>query len=151
MFLRQTQRKKDGKTHTYWSVVENHRVGRGRVVQRHLLYLGEINSSQAAAWRRAVEVVDTDTGHAQTLALFPEDRCEAVASDASVVQLRLSQMRLCRPRQWGACWLAGLLWRELELDRFWAERLAPSRKSLPLRRRGARSGIRFCKCWSRIG
>ena len=62
MFLRKTQRKKDGKTHTYWSVVENQRVARGRVVQRHLLYLGEINASQAAAWRRAVEVVDTDTG-----------------------------------------------------------------------------------------
>jgi hypothetical protein len=128
MFLRKTQRKKDGKTHTYWSVVENQRVARGRVVQRHLLYLGEINASQAAAWRRAVEVVDTDTGQSQTLSLFPEDRGAAVAPDASVVQLRLSQMRLCRPRQFGACWLAGLLWRELELDRFWAERLAPSRK-----------------------
>src|ERR1700685_3167478 len=128
MFLRKTQRKKDGKTHTYWSVVENQRVGRGRVVQRHLLYLGEINASQAAAWRRAVEVVDTETGQSQTLSLFPEDRCDAVAADASVVQLRLSQMRLCRPRQFGACWLAGLLWRELELDPFWADRLAPSRK-----------------------
>lgn len=44
------------------------------------------------------------------------------------MQVRLSQMRLSRPRQWGACWLAGQLWRELELDRFWAERLAQSRK-----------------------
>src|SRR6202012_5891197 len=103
MFLRKTQRKKDGKTHTYWSVVENQRVGCGRVVQRHLLYPGEINASQAAAWRRAVEIVDAETGHSQTVSLFPEECCDAVAPDASVVQLRLSQMRLCRRREWGAC------------------------------------------------
>ena len=128
MFLRKTPRKKDGKTHDYWSVVENKRVAGGRVVQRHVLYLGEINSSQAAVWRKAIEVLDDDAGHPRTLALFPEDRCAGVAPDTSVVQLRLSDMRLCRPRQWGACWLAGQLWQELELDRFWADRLPPSRK-----------------------
>ena len=123
MFLRKTPRKKDGKTHDYWSVVENKRVAGGRVVQRHVLYLGEINSSQAAVWRKAIEVLDDDAGHPRTLALFPEDRCAGIAPDTSVVQLRLSDMRLCRPRQWGACWLAGQLWRELEADR-----LPPSRK-----------------------
>jgi len=128
MFLRKTQRKKDGKTHDYWSVVESKRVAGGRVVQRHVLYLGEINSSQASAWRKAIEVLDDDAGHPRTLALFPEDRCAAIASDTSVVQLRLSDMRLCRPRQWGACWLAGQLWRELQLDQFWADRLSPNRK-----------------------
>jgi Transposase DDE domain len=128
MFLRKTPRKKDGKTHDYWSVVENKRVAGGRVVQRHVLYLGEINSSQAAVWRKAIEVLDDDAGHPRTLALFPEDRCTGVAPDASVVQLRLSDMRLCRPRQWGACWLAGQLWQALQLDRFWADRLPPSRK-----------------------
>jgi hypothetical protein len=128
MFLRKTQRKKDGKTHDYWSVVENKRVAGGRVVQRHVLYLGEINSSQAAVWRKAIEVLDDEAGHWRTLALFPEDRCEAVASDTSVVQLRLSDMRLCRPRQWGACWLAGQLWQAVQLDDFWAERLPPNRK-----------------------
>jgi len=128
MFLRKTPRKKDGKTHDYWSVVENKRVASGRVVQRHVLYLGEINSAQAAVWRKAIEVLDDDAGHPRTLALFPEDRCTGVAPDASVVQLRLSDMRLCRPRQWGACWLAGQLWQALQLDRFWADRLPPSRK-----------------------
>jgi Transposase DDE domain len=128
MFLRQTRRKKDGKTHSYWSVVENQRVEGGRVVQRHLLYLGEISQSQAAAWRKSIEVFDEDAGHARTLALFPEDRCTAVTSDSSIVQLRLSEMRLCRPRQWGACWLAGRLWAELQLDRFWADRLPVNRK-----------------------
>jgi hypothetical protein len=131
MFLRKTQRKKDGKTHEYWSVVESKRVAGGRVVQRHVLYLGEINSSQAAVWRKAIEVLDADAGHPRTMALFPEDRCAAVASDASVVQLRLSEMRLCRPRQWGACWLAGQLWQALQLDQFWVARLPPSRKGTP--------------------
>jgi hypothetical protein len=106
MFLRQTRRKKDGKTHSYWSVVENHRLGTGRVMQRHVLYLGEISPSQAAAWRKSIEVFDEGAGHARTLALFPEDRAIAAGSDNSIAQLRLSEMRLCRPRQWGGV-LAG--------------------------------------------
>jgi hypothetical protein len=127
MFLRKTERRKNGKTHLYWSVVENRRLDSGRVAQRHVLYLGEINSSQAEAWRKAIEVFDEDAGQSRALSLFPEDRCEAPYAD-DVVRLRLSEMRLCRPRQWGACWLAGVLWRELRLDRFWAERLPKSRK-----------------------
>jgi len=128
MFLRRTERRKNGKTHSYWNIVENKRLDDGRVVQRHVLYLGEINSSQAAVWRKAISVFDEDAGRSRTLALFPEDRCEVAAGDACVVQLRLSEMRLERPRQWGTCWLAGQLWQELELDRFWADRLPPSRK-----------------------
>ena len=127
MFLRKTERRKNGKTHLYWSVVENKRLASGRVIQRHVLYLGEINSSQAEAWRKAIEVFDEDDGRARALALFPEDRCEAPEGD-DVIRLRLTEMRLRRPRQWGACWLAGVLWRELQLDRFWAERLPRSRK-----------------------
>jgi hypothetical protein len=126
MFLRKTQRRKNGKTHLYWSVVENRRLDSGRVVQRQVLYLGEINSSQAEAWRGAIEVFDEEEGRSRSLALFPEDRCEVSHDD--VIRLRLSEMRLRRPRQWGACWLAGVLWHELRLDRFWAERLPKSRK-----------------------
>jgi hypothetical protein len=128
MFLRSTVRKKDGKQHRYWSVVENRRVAGGRVVQRPLLYLGEINSTQEVAWRRSIEVLEEGAAAARTLSLFPEDRCAGLLPDASIVGLKLSQVRLERPRQWGACWLALELWRELGLDRFWAERLAPSRK-----------------------
>src|SRR5271154_5517588 len=128
MFLRQTRRKKDGKTHSYWSVVENQRLEGSRVVQRHVLYLGEISPSQTAAWRKSIEVFDEDAGRPRTLSLFPEDRATAVASDHSIVQLRLSDMRLCRPRQWGACWLAGQLWAELQLDRFWTDCLPANRK-----------------------
>ena len=96
MFLRRIERRKNGKTHLYWSIVENKRLDGGRVVQRHVLYLGEINSSQAETWRKAVEVFDAETGGSQTLALFPEDRCEAVADDSSVVRLRLSDLRWWR-------------------------------------------------------
>jgi hypothetical protein len=128
MFLRSTIRRKDGKEHRYWSLVENRRVGGGRVQQRHVLYLGEINSSQELAWRKSIEVLEDGGIEPRTLALFPEDRCEGVLPDDSVVRLRLSQLRLCRPRQWGACWLTLKLWEQLQLDRFWAERLAHSRK-----------------------
>jgi hypothetical protein len=128
MFLRCTARKKDGKEHRYFSVVENKRVADGRVVQRHVLYLGEINSSQELAWRKSIEVFEDGKAQPRTLSLFPADRCEAVIPDESIVGVRLSELRLCRPRQWGACWLVVKLWRELELDRFWSERLSASRK-----------------------
>ena len=128
MFLRHTKRKKDGKEHRYWSIVENRRVGRGRVVQRPLLYLGEINDSQELAWRRSIEVMEAGTAQPRTLSLFPEDRYEGVLPDASIVRLKLNELQLRRPRQWGGCWLALNLWRELALDQFWTERLGPSRK-----------------------
>jgi len=128
MFLRSTSRKKNGKQHRYFSIVENKRLADGRVVQRHVLYLGEINSSQELAWRKSIEVLEEGKDKPSTLALFPEDRCEAEICEESIVRVRLSELRLCRPRQWGACWLVVKLWRELELDRFWRERLGTSRK-----------------------
>ncbi len=128
MFLRATTRKKDGKEHRYWSIVENRRLAGGRVVQRHVLYLGEINSSQARAWRRSVAVLDEHAGDTRSLSLFPEDRIAEGEIDDSVVRLRLSQLRLCRPRTWGSCWLTLQLWEQLELDRFWSARLPASRK-----------------------
>jgi transposase len=128
MFLRATTRKKDGKEHRYFSVVENRRVSRSRVVQRHVLYLGEINSSQEIAWRKSIEVIEGSAAQPRSLALFPEDRFDGVLPDESVVRLQLSRLSLRRPRQWGACWLALTLWQELDLDEFWATRLVPSRK-----------------------
>ena len=128
MFLRHKIRNKDGKRHRYWSVVENKRVAGGRVVQKHVLHLGEINDSQELGWRKSIEVLDEREERAKTLWLFAEDGCEGILPDASIVRLKLSELRLCRPRQWGACWLALLLWQELQLDRFWAARLPASRK-----------------------
>src|SRR5436309_2365002 len=128
MFLRCKVRRKDGKQHRYWSVVENTRTARGRVVQRHVLYLGEINDTQELAWRRSIEVLEDGAAQPRTLSLFPEDRVEGVLADASVVGVKLSQLQLRRPRQWGGCWLALLLWQELQLDQFWSKRLGVSRK-----------------------
>src|SRR5262252_4764570 len=105
MFLRCKVRRKDGKRHRYWSVVENTRIAGGRVVQRHVLYLGEINDSQELAWRRSIEVLEDGAARPRTLSLFPEDRVEGLLADASIVGVRLSELRLRRPRQWGACWL----------------------------------------------
>jgi hypothetical protein len=100
MFLRSTTRKKNGKQHRYFSIVENKRLVDGRVVQRHVLYLGEINSSQELAWRKSIEVLEEGKDKPSTLALFPEDRCAVESADASMVRVRLSELRLCRPRQW---------------------------------------------------
>jgi hypothetical protein len=143
MFLRQTRRKKDGKTHSYRSVVENQRLDGDRVVQRPVLYLGEINSSQAALWRKAIEVLDEDAGRSQTLALFPEDRCDAVTPDASIVQLRLSKCGCAAHASGARAGWPGSCGTELQLDRFWSDecRRAPR----------ARDGIRCCRCWRRTG
>jgi transposase len=127
MFLRYTTRKKNGKAHRYYSLVENRRVAGGRVVQRHALYLGEINDSQQEAWRKTIEIFEEGQARPRTVALFPEDRCGELA-DPDIVRIRLSQLSLHRPRQWGACWLAAQLWEQVGLDRFWAARLPPSRK-----------------------
>src|SRR5882724_2442716 len=99
MFLRPTIRKKDGKEHCYWSIVESRRVAGGRVVQRHVLYLGEINSSQELAWRKSIEVLAQDgaASRPRTYALFPEDRCEGVLPDESIVRLKLKALQLHRP------------------------------------------------------
>lgn len=127
MFLRCHPRQKDGKLHRYWSIVESRRVTGGGVVQRRVLYLGEINDSQREAWRKTIEVLEDGTPQPRPIALFPEDRRPALPDDA-VVQIRLKDLTVRRPRQWGACWLACHLWAELGLDTFWAARLPPSRK-----------------------
>ena len=127
MFLRSHRRKKDGKEHRYWSVVESRRISRGRVVQRHVLYLGEINDSQQSAWRKTIEVFDEKDGGSKTLALFPDDGAVPL-DDEMVVQIRLRDLQLRRPRQWGACWLACWLYEQLFLDEFWKARLPASRK-----------------------
>jgi len=127
MFLRVTTRRKDGKIHRYWSVVENCRTKAGRVVQRHVLYLGEINDAQRAAWCKTIEVLEEGRARPMQVAIFPQDR-QAPEMDCAVVQVRLDRLRLERPRQWGACWLAMELWGWLQLDEFWVPKLPASRK-----------------------
>jgi hypothetical protein len=127
MFLRCTTRMKNGKEHRYYSLVENRRVSDGRVVQRHALYLDEINDSQQEAWRKTIEIFEEGQARPRTVALFPEDRCAQLA-DPDIVRIRLSGLSLHRPRQWGACWLTAQLWEQVGLDRFWAARLPINRK-----------------------
>ena len=127
MFLRHKTRRKDGKEHRTWSIVENRRVAGGRTVQRHVLYLGEINDTQRAAWCQTIEAFEEGGHRPRQVALFPEDRTAPVL-DCDVVHVRLAGLRLRRPRQWGACWLACELWDQLRLDDFWTPRLPDSRK-----------------------
>jgi transposase len=123
MFLRAKVRKKDGKPHRYFSVVENRRVGQNQTVQRTVLYLGEINDSQEASWRRTLQVFDESQQQYTTLSLFPEDR-EIPAESSNSIQVKLSEMELRRPRAFGNCWLGCALWRQLQLEEFWEEKLA---------------------------
>ena len=97
------------------------------MVQRQVLYLGESNDSQKAAWCRSIEVWESGSGRWQQVALFPEDRAAPELAE-EVIHLRLDQLQVERPRQWGACWLACELWQQLRLDSFWEKRLPPSRE-----------------------
>ena len=129
MFLRSNKRSKDGKQHRYYSVVENRRLSSGKVAQRQVLYLGEINDSQQAGWRKTLEVFDEQQQKLTPLSLFPEDR--PVPADAvDSMQVKLSEMKLERARAYGNCWLGCELWRQLELDRFWSEKLPQGRESV---------------------
>ena len=129
MFLRSTNRRKDGKDHRYFSIVENRRLPGGKTAQRTVLYLGEINDRQQAAWRKTLEVfVEADERYS-TMSLFPEDR--PVPADAlDGLQVRLSGLELKRPRVFGNCWLACELWQQLGLDEFWRERLPEGREAV---------------------
>lgn len=129
MFLRSTSRKKDGKSHRYYSVVENQRVSGDKTVQRTVLYLGEINDSQQTAWRKTLEVFDEEKQQTRNLSLFPEDR-EVPADTLDSLQVNLTGLELRRPRPFGNCWLASELWRQLGLTEFWQERLPAGREDV---------------------
>src|SRR5260370_9004427 len=129
MFLRSTRRKKDGKDHRYFSLVESHRLSSGKMAQRTVLYLGEVNDQQAVAWRQSLEVVDEDRQSWVTLSLFPEDR-EIPPDAVDGLQVKLSGLELRRARAFGNCWLACELWRQLGLDGFWQQRLPEGREAV---------------------
>jgi len=129
MFLRSTNRKKDGKDHRYFSVVENRRLLGGKTAQRTVLYLGEINDQQQAAWRKTLDVFDEAEQRYTTMSLFPHDR-EIPADALDSVQVRLRGLELRRPRVFGNCWLACELWQQLGLDEFWRQRLPNGREAV---------------------
>ena len=130
MFLRSHLRKKNGKLHRYWSIVESRRLASGQSAQRQLLYLGEINDSQEAAWRKSIEVFDEDKHESTQACLFPDDR-PIPADELNALSLVMSDIRLLRPRSFGDCWLGCHLWRELGLDLFWREHLGDERGAVP--------------------
>jgi hypothetical protein len=133
MYLRCHSRKKNGKRHRYWSVVESRRVANGRPVQRPVLYLGEINDSQEAAWRKTITVFDERRQQAQALALFPADR-PIPADEVNALSVNLTALRLRRPRSFGDSWLGCVLWEALDLSAFWDARLGPARGAVPWRK-----------------
>jgi len=142
MFLRSHRREKDGKDHTYWSLVETVRTPDGPR-QRTLCYLGELNSSAQARWLKTIEVFN-EQGEAQQLKLFPA-QVEPPADDPQVARVLLNKVRLERTRQFGACWLGLELWKRLELDRFFEEAVDEQEADVPWSRVAAVLAInRLC-------
>jgi transposase len=142
MFLRPNRRSKDGKDHTYWSLVETVRTSDGPR-QRTLCYLGELNSSAQARWLTTIEVFN-EQGEAQQLKLFPS-QAEAPPDDPQVARVLLNKVRLERTRQFGGCWLGLQLWRRLELDRFFEEAVGEHEADVPWSRVAAVLAInRLC-------
>ena len=149
MFLRSNYRHKDGKDHAYWSLVETVRTPDGPR-QRTLCYLGELNHSAQARWLRAVEVFN-EQGERRQLKLFPSD-VEPPENDPDVARVRLSAVRLERVRQFGNCFLALELWKQLGLDRFWEALLDAEVADVPWSRVAALLAInRLCAPSSELG
>jgi transposase len=120
MFLRVNRRRKDGKEHTYWSLVETVRTAVGPR-QRTLCYLGELNGSAHARWLKTIEVFN-EHGESNQLRLFPSE-IEPPENDPHVARVLLSEVRLERARQFGNCFVGLELWKRLELDRLLEELL----------------------------
>jgi transposase len=128
MYLKCHSRFKDGKQHRYYSIAEKVSCAGGQRVERHLFYLGEINDSQREAWLKCIEVFDLQSQQQTRLALFASSQTVPAHAAACAVQVELAQFRIRRPRQWGACWVFLLLWEQLKLEEFWAQRLPASRE-----------------------
>ena len=142
MFLRSHQRSKDGKGHTYWSVVETVRTADGPR-QRRLCYLGELNGSAQARWLKTVEVFN-EQGESTQLKLFPSE-LEPPANDPQVARILLNRVRLERSRQFGASFLGLELWKRLELDRFFEQAVDDKKADVPWSRVAALLAInRLC-------
>jgi len=127
LFLRAHERLKDGKVHTYWSLVENRRAGDGRVVQRQVLYLGALSPIQELSWEKTAQQFDPPPTQPEPLSGLASER-ELLAKEAAAIAVHLDQFRIERPRQWGACWVAITLWHLLKLSEFWTDRLPQSRE-----------------------
>jgi len=130
MFLKAHERRKDGKRHVYYSLTESLRVSRQRVVQRTVLHLGELNTTQIERWQRTIEAVHED-GQRQQMRLFTDREGQAPVRDQDVAEVILSSLALRRPRRFGDCWIGCKLWEELGLRAFWEAALGPERGEVP--------------------
>jgi len=142
MFLRPNRRRKDGKEHNYWSLVESVRTPDGPR-QKLLCHLGELNGSDHARWLRTVEVFN-EQGEAQQLKLFPS-HVPSPADDPQVARVLIDRVRLERTRQFGASYLGVELWKRLELDRFFEQAVDDDPADVPWSRVAALLAInRLC-------
>ena len=130
MFLRCYKRKKNGKLHQYYSIVENRRIAKGRVTQKTVLYLGEITSGQEKAWRKTLNVFDADQNKPVHKYLFAAEE-GSICQDIDAIPVRLSHMKLSNPRAFGDCWLGCKIWDELQLDSFWEKRIDQYKTAVP--------------------
>lgn len=127
IFLRGHERRKDGKSNTYWSLVENRRCADGRVVQRQVLYLGKLTPAQELSWERTAVQFSDKASLGEALPGLATER-ELQSKEAAAIAVHLKQFRIERPRQWGACWVALTVWNLLKLSEFWSRHLPPSRE-----------------------
>ena len=132
MFLKPNKRFKDGKDHVYYTLNESIRIGKRRVVQRTILHLGELTTSQCHRWRHTIDVIN-ERSEARQMELLTEEEHQrrGYPEDPDVVAIRLSSVQVCNCREFGSCWIGVKLWQILELDRFWAERLGELRGEVP--------------------
>ena len=127
LFLRRHFRHKNGKDHTYWSLVENQRSPSGKVIQRQAIYLGELDRAQHQAWSTLASrfsAAPPSQGPELAFASSPK----APSPEVPPPKIHFSDFSLHNPRQWGACWIADRLWQDLHLSQFWLQRLPPSRE-----------------------
>ena len=131
MFLKPNRRIKDGKEHLYYTLNESLRIGR-RSIQRTILHLGELTTSQHHRWRHTIEVINERSESRQMELLADQEQERRGSSDdADVVTIRLSSLQVCNSREFGSSWVGVKMWQMLELDRFWSERLGEQRGDVP--------------------
>jgi transposase len=142
MFLRAHHRDKDGKRHTYWSLVETVRTPDGPR-QRILCHLGELNGAAEGRWRKTIEVFN-EAGARHQLTLFPADT-PAPPDACDVAQVLVQRVRVERLRQLGPCLVGLTLWQQLQLDQFFEARVDQAPADVPWSRVAALLAInRLC-------
>lgn len=124
MFLRRCVRRKNGKAHTYWALVESYRTSGGSR-QRVVAYLGELEGSEQSGWAQLGRTVSGQRRTEPQPSLFDPPVGDERQSADEPVLVRLSGIRLERLRDFGDVWLGWGLWRLLELDRL-LEKLIPA-------------------------